>query len=37
MAMRFAPSACSARPTACAEVKEGTPEASVMRFTVTSS
>ena len=37
IAIRDAPSACSARPMAWAEVKDGTPDASVMRFTVTSS
>jgi hypothetical protein len=37
MAIRDVPSARSARPTACADVKEGMPDASVMRRTVTSS
>jgi hypothetical protein len=31
------PNARSARPMAWAEVREGTPDASVMRFTVTAS
>ena len=37
IAMRDAFSAFSARPSACAEVSDGTPDASVMRFTVTTS
>ena len=37
IAIRSVPSARSARPMAWAEVKDGTPDASVMRFTDTSS
>ena len=36
-AIRDAPNARSARPMACAEVSEATPDASVMRFTVMAS
>jgi hypothetical protein len=37
MATLDAPSAFSARPIAWAEVKDGTPDASFIRFTVTAS
>src|SRR5579885_2572529 len=37
MAIRDAFKAFSARPIACAEVRQGTPDASAMRFTVTVS
>ena len=37
MATRDALSAFSARPIAWAEVSDGTPDASVIRFTVTAS